>query len=163
MTSADDEFDAWYLDCRDRLVMQVAAMCGDRVEAMDHVQEAFVRAWGRWPRVSALDDPEGWVRRVAVNLAISRWRRARTVVLQATVRPTASTTDEDRADDQAAMLAALATLPVEQRRAIVLHHLADLSVDEVARELSVPTGTVKSWLSRGRARIAALLTEQVTP
>lgn len=163
MTSADDDFDTWYLDCRDRLVMQVAAMCGDQVEAMDFVQEAFVRAWSRWQRVSALDDPEGWVRRVAVNLAISRWRRARTVVLHPTVRPTGSI-DEGRADEQAAMLAALATLPVDQRRAIVLHHLADLSVDEVARELSVPAGTVKSWLSRGRTRIAAVLTagEEVT-
>jgi RNA polymerase sigma-70 factor, ECF subfamily len=165
--SADHEFDTWYLDCRDRLVMQVAAMCGDQVEAMDFVQEAFVRAWSRWPRVSALDDPEGWVRRVAVNLAISRWRRARTVILQAVVRPAGShESGEHRSDERAVMFAALATLPVEQRQAIVLHHLADLSVDEVAREMSVPAGTVKSWLSRGRSRMATALTdapEEVTP
>ena len=155
MTSPDDEFDSWYLGCRDRLVMQVAAVCGDRIEAMDFVQEAFVRAWSRWSRVGRYDDPEGWVRRVAVNLAIGRWRRARRVVLQSEV---ASSTWEISRDQDAA-IAALATLPANERRAIVLHYLADLSVEDVAREMSAPAGTVKSWLSRGRAHLATRLSD----
>lgn len=155
MTSPDDEFDSWYLGCRDRLVMQVAAVCGDRIEAMDFVQEAFVRAWSRWSRVGRYDDPEGWVRRVAVNLAIGRWRRARRVVLQSEVA--SSTSEISR--DQDATIAALATLPANERRAIVLHYLADLSVEDVAREMSAPVGTVKSWLSRGRAHLATRLSD----
>ena len=74
-------FDAFYERARDRLAVQIAALTGDPAEAVDHVQEAFVRAWSRWGYVSGLDDPEGWVRRVAHNLAVSRWRRARRVVL----------------------------------------------------------------------------------
>jgi RNA polymerase sigma-70 factor (ECF subfamily) len=154
VTSADDEFDAWYLGCRDRLVMQVAAMCGDRVEAMDFVQEAFIRAWARWQRVGRYNDPEGWVRRVAVNLAIGRWRWAKNVVLREHV----ATPVEPSAGEPAATMTALATLPMNHRRAIVLHHLVGLPVDDVATELGVPVGTVKSWLSRGRAQLATALT-----
>jgi RNA polymerase sigma-70 factor (ECF subfamily) len=154
VTSADDEFDAWYLGCRDRLVMQVAAMCGDRVEAMDFVQEAFVRAWARWHRVGRYDDPEGWVRRVAVNLAIGRWRQAKHVILREHVATAAG----PGSDDQAATMTALANLPLNHRRAIVLHHLVGLPVDDVATQLGAPVGTVKSWLSRGRAQLATALT-----
>jgi RNA polymerase sigma-70 factor (ECF subfamily) len=153
VSDAGDDFDALYVGCRDRLVMQVAAVCGDRVEAMDFVQEAFVRAWARWSRVGRYDDPEGWVRRVAVNLAISRWRRARRMVLQreVAVPPSPASPGQDAA------IAALGRLPVNQRRAMVLHYLADLSVEDVAREMSAPVGTVKSWLSRGRAGLASAL------
>jgi RNA polymerase sigma-70 factor, ECF subfamily len=53
----------------------------------------------------------------------------------------------------------LARLPMNQRRAMVLHYLADLSVEDVAREMAAPAGTVKSWLSRGRANLASALSE----
>jgi RNA polymerase sigma-70 factor (ECF subfamily) len=155
VSDPDDEFDSLYLACRDRLVMQVAAVCGDRIEAMDFVQEAFVRAWARWPRIGRYDDPEGWVRRVAVNLAIGRWRSARRMTLQRdVVSPTLPVSL-----GQHATIEALATLPMNHRRAMVLHYLADLSVEDVARELSAPVGTVKSWLSRGRANLASALSE----
>jgi RNA polymerase sigma-70 factor (ECF subfamily) len=58
-----------------------------------------------------------------------------------------------------ALVAALRRLPEEQRRAIVLHHLADLPVAEVAAETGAPIGTVKARLSRGRAALALLLEE----
>jgi RNA polymerase sigma-70 factor (ECF subfamily) len=151
------EFDEFYLRTRDRLAMQIAALTGDPAEAGDHVQEAFVRAWTRWTYVSGLDDPEGWVRRVAHNLAVSRWRRARRTVLGQ--RP-------DRVvewdDDQRAVVAALAELPGPQREAIVLHHLVGLPVAQVAEQLNAPVGTVKSWLARGRRELATLLAPSAT-
>lgn len=147
-----EEFDDFYLRCRDRLSMQVAALTGDPSEAGDHVQEAFVRAWMRWTYVSGLADPEGWVRRVAHNLAVSRWRRARRIVLGQ--RPdTAVEWDEG----QRAVVTALAELPRAHREAIVLHHVVGLPVADVAVELDAPVGTVKSWLSRGRRELASLL------
>jgi RNA polymerase sigma-70 factor (ECF subfamily) len=148
------EFDEFYLRSRDRLAVQIAALTGDPAEAVDHVQEAFIRAWARWTYVGGLDDPEGWVRRVARNLAVSRWRRARRLVLRAT--PAESTISWD--DDQREVVDALRTLPRTQREAIVLHHLVGLSVDEVAADLDAPAGTVKSWLSRGRRQLATVLT-----
>jgi RNA polymerase sigma-70 factor (ECF subfamily) len=156
------EFDEFFLRTRDRLTVQVAALTGDPTEAGDHVQEAFVRAWTRWTYVSGLDDPEGWVRRVARNLAVSRWRRARRVVLGH--RPD-TTVEWD--DEQLAVVAALRELPQAPREAIVLHHLVGLPVVDVAERMSAPVGTVKSWLSRGRQQLAGLLspsvaTEEVT-
>jgi RNA polymerase sigma-70 factor (ECF subfamily) len=56
-----------------------------------------------------------------------------------------------------ALVAALATLPANHRRALVLHYLADLPVDEIAERERVAAGTVKSWLHRGRAALAARL------
>lgn len=146
------EFDAFYLAARDRLTVQVAALTGDPVEAGDHVQEAFIRAWSRWSYVSGLDDPGGWVRRVAHNLAVSRWRRARRVVLGRAPETVAKWDEDERA-----VIEALAGLPRQQREAIVLHHLVGLSVAELARELHAPAGTVKSWLARGRRQLAAAL------
>jgi RNA polymerase sigma-70 factor (ECF subfamily) len=146
------EFDEFYLRTRDRLTVQIAALTGDPTEAGDHVQEAFVRAWTRWTYVSGLADPEGWVRRVAHNVAVSRWRRARRTVLGH--RPD---TAVEWDDEQRAVVAALAELPRTQREAIVLHHLVGLPVAEVADQLRVPAGTVKSWLSRGRRELASAL------
>lgn len=147
------EFDEFYRASRDRLAVQIAALTGDAGEAVDHVQEAFIRAWTRWTYVGGLEDPAGWVRRVAYNLAVSRWRRARRVVLRARAVDAAVEWD----DAQREVVDALRTLPRAQREAIVLHHLVGLSVDEIATELHAPAGTVKSWLSRGRRQLATAL------
>jgi RNA polymerase sigma-70 factor (ECF subfamily) len=154
--STEDSFDTFYRTSRDRLVGRIAALTGDPAEAHDHVQEAFVRAWTRWERVGAMDDPEAWVRRVAYHLAVSRWRRARRLVF-------GTRTEEEIAWDpqQLTVLDALRALPQKEREAVVLHHLMGLPVDQIAAELGAPSGTVKSWLSRGRAHLAAALTEEV--
>ena len=57
---------------------------------------------------------------------------------------------------------ALLRLPTDQRVVVLLHHVADLAVEDIARELEIPLGTVKSRLSRGRATLKALLGEEVT-
>ncbi len=162
--SASERFDAFYVAARDRVTLQVAALTGDVTEAADHVQEAFVRAWARWDRVELLDDPEGWVRRVARNLAVSRWRRARRVALRASVPEIVVDWD----DGEREVVAALRLLPRNHREAVVLHHLVGLPVAVIAADLGAPEGTVKSWLSRGRAALADLLgpdhpVEEVTP
>jgi RNA polymerase sigma-70 factor (ECF subfamily) len=60
-----------------------------------------------------------------------------------------------------ALTQALATLPERQRRAVILHYLADLPISEVARQEGVGENTVKSWLYRGRTGLAAQLTENL--
>jgi RNA polymerase sigma-70 factor (ECF subfamily) len=62
--------------------------------------------------------------------------------------------------DDTALIAALKALPVSERRAIVLYHLGGLSVEQTAADMRAPVGTVKSWLSRGRARLRAELASQ---
>jgi RNA polymerase sigma-70 factor, ECF subfamily len=160
-----EAFDELYSATRDRLTVQLTALAGDPSEAQDLVQEAFVRAWIRWDTVSAYDDPEGWVRRVAYNLGVSRWRRARRLVLRPSpggALPSASGPESDGSSfgepgGSLGLLGALQALPVPERRAVILHHVAGLSVEEVAAEVGSPVGTVKSRLSRGRNRLQAEL------
>lgn len=156
------EFDAFYTASFSRVTAQLYAMIGDRDEAQECVQEAFVRAWAHRRRLDRAGHPEAWVRTTAYRLAVSRWRRTvpgrrpadRAVGTPLTAPPPGET--------HVAVVRALRELPEAQRRALVLHHIADLPVHEVARETGVPEGTVKARLSRGRAALAALLTEGAT-
>lgn len=152
MTDFDEFYAAHYAD----LVVQIYAYFGDRQEAQDVVQEAFCRALARWRRLSAYDDPVAWVRRVAWNLATSRWRRARTA-LGFLRRQREEPVVDAPGLDRVALVNALAALPPAQRRAMVLHYLVDLSVAEIAQREGVAEGTVKSWLYRGRAALAEQL------
>lgn len=151
------EFDEFYTSSFGRITGQLYAMIGDRDEAQDCVQEAFVRAWAARRKLVRAEHPEAWVRTTAYRLAVSRWRRTRLALRPAdrAVSPAVRTEAVD--ESRVALLAALAQLPEKQRQALVLHHLCDLSVVAVAREVGVPEGTIKARLSRGRAALAALL------
>ncbi len=155
------EFDDFYAASYPRVVNQVHAMIGDREEARDCVQEAFVKAWSRRSQLDATGSPEAWVRVAAYRLAVSRWRRTRLArrTPDRALQPAASTRPVDEA--RVALVAALQRLPEDQRRALVLHHLCDLPVAEVAAEVGAPVGTVKARLSRGRTALHDLMTEGV--
>jgi RNA polymerase sigma-70 factor, ECF subfamily len=133
-------------------------MLGSVAEAEDVVQEAFVRGRDRPARLLDADNPEAWLRTVAVNLARSRWRRAQRLVGLAP-RLVEEPRDGDT-DGNLVVLQALRKLPAGQREVIALHHLADLTVLQVAETLGVPTGTVKARLSRGRAALSTLLVKE---
>lgn len=139
------------------LTVQLYAYTADLGLAQELVQEAFCRAIPRWSRISTYDDPLAWIRRVAFNLATSRWRRSRTA------RAFAHRYREEHAPepspDRVVLAQALATLPANHRRAVVLHHLADLPVADIAESEGVPEGTVRVWLHRGRTALAAQLAD----
>jgi RNA polymerase sigma-70 factor, ECF subfamily len=150
------DFDEFYAAHYADLAVQVYAYFGDRHEAQDVVQDAFCRALAGWARISAYDDPHQWVRRVAWNLATSRWRRIRTArAFQS--RQRGEPIADGPGPDRVALIDALATLPAKHRRAIVLHYLADLPVAEIADREGVPEATVRSWLHRGRTSLAVRL------
>ncbi|GGV09538.1 RNA polymerase sigma24 factor [Streptomyces filipinensis] len=160
----EDEFDLFYTAAYPRLVGQLYALTGDYAEAQDVVQEAFVRAWDRRSSVLTGDQaPEAWIRTVAHRLAMSRWRRARRwwelVRSESAPRPV-----PEPSPDHVALVAGLRRLPEAQRTAIVLHHLCDLSVEQIAAETGVAAGSVKARLSRGRSALAAhLVSEEPHP
>ncbi|MGW3493775.1 SigE family RNA polymerase sigma factor [Streptomyces sp. NPDC001020] len=152
----EEEFDAFYAAAFPRLTGQLYAFTGDHGEAQDVVQEAFIRAWNRRRTFLADAAPEAWIRNVAMRLAVSRWRRARRWLdLMRRTPPPEHMPGPN--PERAALVAALRRLPEAQRMAIVLHHLCDLSVEQVASETGVPMGTVKARLSRGRAALARQL------
>lgn len=155
-------FEEFYAAAFGRLVAQVFLVTGDLREAEDVVQEAFVRAAGRWTRLRTYDVPEHWVRRVAINLAISRYRRLqRRVALLVRLGP--APVAPPISVEGLAVAEALGRLPRAQRQAVVLHHLLDLPVVEVARQLGVPVGTVKSRLARARVALAGSLATSIEP
>jgi RNA polymerase sigma-70 factor (ECF subfamily) len=142
------------------LVVQLYAVTGDLSEAQEAVQEAFIRAMAVPGRFAGLDDPESWLRRVAINIARSRHRRRRT--LDALLRRTGPPpVVADPSPDHVVLMTALRRLPRGQRDALALHYLVDLPIEEVAAALGTTVGTIKSRLSRGRRALAILLTEPV--
>ena len=149
-----EEFDAFYTATAKRLVATVYAMTGDLGEAEDAVQEAYARAWQRWERLTRDGDPLPWVRTVASRLAISTWRRTRNR-LRAHLRHGPAPDQPDLSPDRVVLVAALRRLSPEQRQAVVLHHLLDMPVVEVARETGVSSGAVRTRLSRARKLLGA--------
>jgi RNA polymerase sigma-70 factor, ECF subfamily len=150
-------FDELYAAHFGKIAVQLYMYFGDRQEAHDIAQEAFCRAYARWGKVSGYEDPVAWVRRVAWNLALSRWRRTRSALLflrrQAPIEPPV----EGPSPERVAVTAALATLPERYRRVVVLRYIGDFTVPEIAAREGVAEGTVKSWLFRARAALAVQL------
>jgi len=143
-----------------RLVVHLYAVTGDLAEAQEAVQEAFVRALDKPRQFDALDNPEAWLRRVALNVARSRHRRRRVLSrVLAKLGPPALVPDVG--PDHVALMTALRRIPEGQRQAIALHYLADLPIEQVAETLDISVGTVKSRLSRGRAALAGLLSDDL--
>jgi RNA polymerase sigma-70 factor (ECF subfamily) len=155
---SDIEIQELYAASYRRLLGQLIGVTGSVAEAEDVVQEAFVRGLDHPRRLLGANNPEAWLRTVAVNLARSRWRRAQRLVGLAP-RLVEEPRDID-IDGNVVLFDALRMLPAGQREVIALHHLADLSVEEVADTLGLPTGTVKARLSRGRAALSTLLVKE---
>lgn len=150
------EFDELYRASSRRLVGQLYAITGNMTEAQDVVQEAFARAWERRSQLEAVERPEAWIRTIACRLAISRWRKAKNAAT-AWMRKAQAEHGVEVSPDHVALVTALRQIPEAQREAIVLHHLCDLSVEEISRQTGTPTGTIKARLARGRAALAPLL------
>jgi RNA polymerase sigma-70 factor, ECF subfamily len=155
-------FEDFYSATAARIVRHAYALTGNVADAQDIASEALARAWQRWPTVSRCDSPEAWVRRVASNLATSRWRHARSAEAAARELAIHAVTDEI-GPDTVTLVAALRKLPGRQRVVLVLHYLADLTVEQVATEIGCPAGSVKAWLSRGRTALAVALADDTAP
>ena len=152
------DFDEFYHGTFHRVVGQVFAMTGSLSEAEDSVQEAYARAWQNWSKISEYEDMEAWVRGVAFRVSVSNWRKA---VNRFSAHKRGARPDDDAglSPDRLAIIAALRQIPADQRQVIVLFHFLDRSVEEISREIGVPSGTVKSRLARGRKALAPHLSE----
>lgn len=151
-----DEFDRYFHERYVVLVAHVAAMCGSRDEASEAVQEAFAKAWARRGTFGRHPNKDAWIRTVARNHVVDRWRRSRRLA-DFDFEP--ATPDADAAA-RLTLYRALRELPDNQRHAVVLYYLADEPVASIATELKASEGTVRVWLSRGRDRLATLLTDE---
>ncbi len=155
MAATDMDFADFYAATFHSLCLQLYVYTGDLATAQDMVQEAFCRALPRWSTLCTYDDPAAWIRKVAWNLATSRWRQLRKFAGLTHLRDgVVEAPGVERID----LMNALASLPPRQRQAVVLHYLADASIAEIAVVTGTSEGTIKSWLHRARASLAGQLT-----
>jgi RNA polymerase sigma-70 factor (sigma-E family) len=137
-------------------------LCGDWHTADDLVSAALVKLLRHWPRVSTMDNPDAYVRRVLLRTWLDErrkpWRREYATDL--VPDPVAGgRSDMDGVTDRLTILALLAELPPRRRAVLVLRYFCDLSVEETAEELGCSIGTVKSQTARAidalRTRLVA--------
>lgn len=149
------QFDGFFRDEHVKLVALGIALTGSREAAADIAQEALLRAYRAWPRVSQLERPGAWTRRVAINLATDAQRRvARERSGARAMRPDVVAAPEPPHEQ---FWNAVRALPERQRAAVALHYLEDLAVSDVAEILEVAEGTVKASLHAARATLARAL------
>jgi RNA polymerase sigma-70 factor (sigma-E family) len=142
------------------LVRYATVVTWDPHLAEDIIQNVLVRAQARWPRISRMDAPEHYVKRMVVNEFLS-WRRRRAAqsvpladigaLLPGAPDPTA------QRDEREAMLQLIATLPPRQRAVIALRFYEDLSVEQIAEILGCRTVTVRTHLMRALATLQTSL------
>ncbi|GGV10163.1 hypothetical protein GCM10010495_24210 [Kitasatospora herbaricolor] len=167
-------FEELYESAHTRLVQQVFLLTGARRHTLHCVHLAFGAALRVWPEVSALPDPEAWVRARACEAALSPWHRAgrrraaavRRPWRRQAVRPAdesqAVLPDHDRLSDQdRALLKALRRLSRPQRRALVLHDGIGLPAAAVAVEVESSTAAAEGRVLAARVALAAALPELV--
>ncbi|MDQ3620515.1 MAG: sigma-70 family RNA polymerase sigma factor [Actinomycetota bacterium] len=147
-----DEFADFYSASFARVSAAVRAFCGDADVAYEATQEAFARAYARWPRLKEAGWAHGWVTTTALNLSRRHFRlRARRPP------PGQDTSSPGPTTDRLDVLAALRSLPERQRQAVVLHYLVDCPVATVADLMGLSEGTVKAHLHKARATLHDLL------
>jgi RNA polymerase sigma-70 factor (ECF subfamily) len=147
-------FEEFYASSYSQLFRVLVTVTTDRQDAEDVLQEAYVKAARDWGRISELDNPGAWVRRVAINGALDLHRRRRRR-LRAYERLEPQPDGLDRVSSE--VQSALRLLRPQERQVVVLHHLLGMTVAEICAELGRPTGTVKAQLVRGRHELAAHL------
>lgn len=163
----DAEFSVFVRDSTPELLRIAWFLTGDVEDAKELVQASLTKTYAAWSRVRpGLAMP--YTRTVLVNHRNDTWRRRRREVLvdphESREPPPTGRALADDVVDQQHLIDALATLPPQQRRVVVLRYYCDLSEATVAHELGVSVGAVKSAASRGLARLRehyALMRETV--
>ena len=136
-------------------------MTGDYQRAEDVLQAALVRVYQHWPRVSAMERPVGYARKVVVNQAASWWRkRSSHEALTLIDEPVWDGRVDDVAEHERVWKAVL-SLPKRQRAVTVLRYYEDMTEAQIAETLGMAPGTVKSHRHAAVRRLAELLGEPV--
>jgi RNA polymerase sigma-70 factor (ECF subfamily) len=171
-----DAFGVLFTRHRDRLWAVALRTTGNPEDAADALQEAMISAFKRADSFRGDAQVTTWLHRIVVNAGLDRLRRnkvrsaqalpddleeyaGRGAVLSSADAGADPELQAVRSDQRTAVLAALDSLPAEQKAALVLVDMEGYPVDEAARILGCPTGTVKSRCARGRHRLATMLRE----
>jgi RNA polymerase sigma-70 factor (sigma-E family) len=152
----EQSFEAYVAARGHALTRTAYLLTGDHGHAEDLVQAALGRVYLKWARVSRMDSPDAYVRRIIVNQNISRWRRTRGREALTSEPPDSPMPDQTAAFAQAdAVRDVVRGLPPRQRAAVVLRFYEDLPDAEIAALLGCSEATVRSQISRALAAIRA--------
>ena len=153
----------------DKLFALALRMTGNRHDALDATQDAFVAAFRRASSFRGDSAFGTWLYRIAINACQDLLRKRGRETVQDLEDPAEApiTDDTERIEDAVVarvdVARALAALPEEYREAVVLHDLGGIPYEEIARITGAKMGTVKSRISRGRRRLAELMEHPQTP
>ena len=159
MTDAALDFDEFFRSTHRRALAAMYLVTGDRHEAEEIVQDAYVRVFERWDRIQVLDDPEGYVLRTAMNVFRDRFRRA-ALAVRRTITTSAASDDLRAVEDRDELVRMLRPLAPRQRAAVVATSILDMSAEDAGRLLGMKASTVRSLASRARASLHDLAKEQ---
>jgi RNA polymerase sigma-70 factor (ECF subfamily) len=153
---SEEDFDRLYRECYPRLLRMLYGVLGEAAAAEDCVQEAFEKAYRAWPRFRPERPPEAWLHQIALNVAISYRRRARTRegwdFLRRLGRPEPA--PEPVSSD---LIQALSSLPPQTAAAFILRHYHGYSNREVGELLGLAERTVRLRLAEARTLLARKL------
>ena len=145
-------FEEFFEEHHRRLFSALCAATANRQEAEEVMQEAFLKLWERWDRVSGLEDPVGYLYRTAMNQFRKRLRRAKLAVRKA-VGLVETADAYEVIDAREIVIQGLRELRPNERAAVVLTSLRGFSSEEAADMLGMKAATVRALASRGRARM----------
>ena len=147
-------FDEWTRSGLPQLLRFATVLCGSAHLAEDVVQDVAIKAHHRWSRISTVDSPDAYLRRMVVNEYLSWRRKWSRYVPQAEIFPAEHTADHaDRTADRDHLLGELAKLPRRQRAVLVLRYYGGLTDNEIAEAIGCSPGTVRAHASRALATL----------
>ncbi len=152
-----EEFAAAVTEHSRRMYRAALAVLDSDADAEDAVGQAVLQAWQALDRLKNRQAVRPWLVKIAVNCAYAQRRRQGRVVCMDDL-PQEPAAPESR--DYSGLWEAVCALPPDRRAVVVLFYYEDMGVDEIARLLRTPQGTVKSRLSRARAQLKEMLQEQ---
>jgi RNA polymerase sigma-70 factor (ECF subfamily) len=147
-----DDFAAFFDKHRRPLVFALWVVARNQAEAEEVAQDAFLKVWERWDRISNMDDPEGYLFRTAMNLQRNRRRRA-AMALRRTMRQLGPRDEISEVESRDEVMRALGGLTRSQRQALVVTDLLDHSSEEAGKILGIRASTVRVHVARARAAL----------
>lgn len=161
-----EEFETYVTERGPALLRMAQSLTSNHADAEDLLQAALVKTFFAWDRIANPQARDGYVRRAMVNTQISEWRRRHLEVYPTDEIPEQRVDDPTWRSDLADVVSrAIDRLPERQRATVVLRYYEDLTEAQIARELGITVGTVKSTLSRAVDKLrhdADLIIERAT-
>jgi len=159
VAEAHASFESFFELTNQRLFGGLCLVTGNRHEAEEIMQDAYLKVWERWDRVSGLDDPAGYLFRTAMNGFRSRYRRA-SVAIRKRVALAPTVDDLAAVEDRDEVVRILRPLSPAERASIVLTTMFGYSSEEAGRLLGVKAATVRAHATRARADARAYSEER---